>query len=526
MTYAIQPAVPAANENIPGIARQLVLNVRDFGALGDGVTDDSAAFAAAFAAGNNIFVPPGTYVADILINDVNTRNRSICLRGSQGSLFAGQERTVIRATGEVAQVIRVGDTDTATPGGSRPMQVLIQDLEIDGNGAAHAGLRITAGTNITIERVSAYHCTQNGFFVDGVLACDPVASADLNCVALKSCVSHSCGSGGTHAGFAVVAPGAVIGSFDQVRLVDCQSSFDYAGVRVSGGSLTGIKIENCVLQPTGAGAGITVVGAEVTIENTYVETSGGGPTLNASADGAVGAKVKVRNSTLGNPTIDATSQVTYDGAYANAKGFAIERCTLGTPVDDTQWGPPNQENGVNPKSGAVYQRGFVWKDAYGVAWICTTAGTSQGAKFVPRDGRIIRPIPAAQWGNGGTFWWSQEDTIVRAVSLVCGAGQAMTGTDATQAGAIGSASPQDIIELVQLPYATLSGAAGASVSAAKNTQAGARLSNKQELYFTGSASNVAASAANRLITYVDHNPAAFTAGTVLVVIDTYPLRMA
>lgn len=36
-------------------------NVKDFGALGDGTTDDSAAIQAAFAASDNVYFPPGTY---------------------------------------------------------------------------------------------------------------------------------------------------------------------------------------------------------------------------------------------------------------------------------------------------------------------------------------------------------------------------------------------------------------------------------------------------------------------------------
>lgn len=39
-----------------------VINVKNYGAVGDGTTDDSAAIAAAFAAGTNIFFPPGTYL--------------------------------------------------------------------------------------------------------------------------------------------------------------------------------------------------------------------------------------------------------------------------------------------------------------------------------------------------------------------------------------------------------------------------------------------------------------------------------
>jgi hypothetical protein len=38
------------------------VSVKDFGAVGDGVTDDTAAFVAACAQTQDVFVPPGTYV--------------------------------------------------------------------------------------------------------------------------------------------------------------------------------------------------------------------------------------------------------------------------------------------------------------------------------------------------------------------------------------------------------------------------------------------------------------------------------
>ena len=36
-------------------------NVKDFGAVGDGITDDTAAFVAAIAGGGDIVLPAGTY---------------------------------------------------------------------------------------------------------------------------------------------------------------------------------------------------------------------------------------------------------------------------------------------------------------------------------------------------------------------------------------------------------------------------------------------------------------------------------
>ena len=48
------------------------VSVKDFGAVGDGVTDDSAAFLAAHATGKAVFVPAGTYLVNVNLAASNT----------------------------------------------------------------------------------------------------------------------------------------------------------------------------------------------------------------------------------------------------------------------------------------------------------------------------------------------------------------------------------------------------------------------------------------------------------------------
>lgn len=60
-----------------------VLSVKDFGAKGDGVTIDTLALRTAFAAGGNIYVPPGTYLLDnTLIWTVSRDTRIVCAAGA------------------------------------------------------------------------------------------------------------------------------------------------------------------------------------------------------------------------------------------------------------------------------------------------------------------------------------------------------------------------------------------------------------------------------------------------------------
>jgi len=58
------------------------VNVKDFGAVGDGVTDDTAAFNAAIATGKPVYAPSGTYKTD---GSVTTTRRIL----SSGAFFTG-----------------------------------------------------------------------------------------------------------------------------------------------------------------------------------------------------------------------------------------------------------------------------------------------------------------------------------------------------------------------------------------------------------------------------------------------------
>jgi len=70
----------AHNRMIEGSA----VNVKDFGAVGDGVTDDTAAIQAAIDAnkGGTVIIPDGTYLhAGVLLNDSSYNNTSLICRG-------------------------------------------------------------------------------------------------------------------------------------------------------------------------------------------------------------------------------------------------------------------------------------------------------------------------------------------------------------------------------------------------------------------------------------------------------------
>lgn len=78
-----------------------VVSVKDYGAVGDGVTDDTAALVAAAAAGVNIYLPPGTYKTTSTIN----------ITAGVSWWGAGQYKTNISYSGTTTAVL-LGDRST------------------------------------------------------------------------------------------------------------------------------------------------------------------------------------------------------------------------------------------------------------------------------------------------------------------------------------------------------------------------------------------------------------------------------
>lgn len=101
-----------------------IFDVRAYGAKGDGITDDTGAFAsvvsAATAASGTVQIPAGTYIATI-----NVTKGGITIQG------AGEDTTVIKAPSATAatRLVTVANSDGTT----------IRDLTIDGNKVERSG---------------------------------------------------------------------------------------------------------------------------------------------------------------------------------------------------------------------------------------------------------------------------------------------------------------------------------------------------------------------------------------------------
>lgn len=155
--------------------RDLTLNVRDFGAVGDGVTDDSAAFMAALAAadaagGAEVFIPAGLWFVSVELKVPSFTT----LRG------AGIDATIIKAMPGMNRHLNVitNKSNNRAYRTDYDKNIRISDLTVHGNWAA----RVNDGTpwegNASGVLLSTVH--------DSIIERVKVIEAPLHCFAVEA----------------------------------------------------------------------------------------------------------------------------------------------------------------------------------------------------------------------------------------------------------------------------------------------------------------------------------------------------
>lgn len=138
------PFVNSVTTNVEDKLAQTV-SVKDFGAVGDGVTDDTQAIQDAIdatPAGGKLYIPTGTY---LITGAGLSRTVSITI---QGDGIYGSGGTVLKYTGS-------GDAFTYGPSGGAAAGARFQDFRIEGTAAGQNGLVITNVFNqIKFDKVS------------------------------------------------------------------------------------------------------------------------------------------------------------------------------------------------------------------------------------------------------------------------------------------------------------------------------------------------------------------------------------
>jgi hypothetical protein len=129
------------------ISTSLIVNLKQFGAKGDGTTNDTTAVAAAIATNKNVFIPMGTYI--ITSNLVLNSNQQVYGEGAESVLKAGADglRDFVGINGKT--------------------NVTVSNFKIDGGGQTTNvftgykycfGVTVYNSSNITIENLTIDKC--------------------------------------------------------------------------------------------------------------------------------------------------------------------------------------------------------------------------------------------------------------------------------------------------------------------------------------------------------------------------------
>jgi hypothetical protein len=87
----------------PNLANYGIVNVKDFGAVGDGVTDDTAAIQAAIDSSNNIFIPAGVY---------NISKPLVIIKSYVKIRGCGEQTQIKKTTNDGVAITRTFDEET------------------------------------------------------------------------------------------------------------------------------------------------------------------------------------------------------------------------------------------------------------------------------------------------------------------------------------------------------------------------------------------------------------------------------
>ena len=134
------------------------VSVKDFGAVGDGVADDTAAIQAALDSGHlSIFVPTGIY---LISSTLLLQTRGQKLYGEGGNYyFAGTQQyygSILKYTGSADIVLKCSPV-VAT--GVPLVAASVENISIDGNGLATIGLYIEAAFSCIFNAISVRNCS-------------------------------------------------------------------------------------------------------------------------------------------------------------------------------------------------------------------------------------------------------------------------------------------------------------------------------------------------------------------------------
>ena len=204
----------AATRTIESKLRDVV-SVKDFGAIGDGVNDDTAAIQAAINAAPVVYIPPGTYLISAPINVGTTGTL-----GNKKIYGAGPRSTTIKATHATATLQNK----------QSHYWIEFEDFRFDGNNIATVGISLGIPSGGTGS--AAYDTLTNVHIINCV-------SIALELNSIQYTEVNYCFIGGTSAGYGIRAEALLTSSINDTVCIDNQYGMLIGNY---GGALSGSAI--------------------------------------------------------------------------------------------------------------------------------------------------------------------------------------------------------------------------------------------------------------------------------------------
>lgn len=420
-----------------------IVSVKDFGAVGDGVTDDTVAIQAAIDSGaRSIYLPQGTYlVSDTLRQDGNGYALGVFGDNKYNSKLKA-------AAGMNVPVLWVGNSS-----GHATYRGVYENFLIEGTGlTGNHGLVLQEGGNCRVRNLRIITC-DNGIFAPGIIAATIRDCEIGGCVigVNMTALPHGTPSGPDD----TTVTAAPIGLRNNVNVID---SIWFAGcgeaVSVEGG-LT--KITSCTFQSCGDGPTKDII--NLTDCNESFDY-GGGPIVEDCwfEGGQYRSMIYVYHTRAariyncfmsGNSTSSEAAIIAYNAHQIIVEGNSIRDSFTATPTDgrtvnapiyvyaDNTFAYRVRDNYITNTTGAPYFQGEAfpqeekefWPVAAGSFSGTTTTAVTAGAFVIGRSYKI-----ATVGTTDFTLIGAASNTIgVVFVATGVGAG---TGTATTEVGLV------------------------------------------------------------------------------------------
>lgn len=281
----------ASSYALPSLRRgSTVLNVRNYGALGDGTHDDTAAFQKAInalpAAGGTVDVPAGTYVID---PRVSVRLRSYMhLRLADGAKLAARRNGEERAY--VLMLFKL--TDVEVSGGRI---VGDRDNHLGTTGEWGHGIQVLGCNRATVRDIHVSRCWGDGLCIGGAMVANaaPIASRDI-------VIANVVSTGNRRHGL-------TIANAHGVKIYDSEFSSNRGlsfacGIDIepsNSNTASSVHVENCDIRNNEANGIMVYKRVQgVTIKKCYIESNSGYGILTIAPSGGYITQNRIRHNNL------------------------------------------------------------------------------------------------------------------------------------------------------------------------------------------------------------------------------------